>query len=111
MEKAFYRNTVHSLASTNACHLFIPTKRFEYTMSDRTRAALSVVRREEEDNDRNRDYEAEAQDFNDNAELPGNNDAADVVDGTAPREHAENAQTLAEGGADDGYTNEDDNDN
>lgn len=52
-------------------------------MSDRAKEALSVVRREEENNERDADYGAQAQDWNDNAELPGNNDAADWADGTA----------------------------
>lgn len=74
-------------------------------MSDRAREALSVVRREEENNERTTDYNAIAQEFNDNAELPGNNDAADVADGTAVGEHAQNAENLTAAGADYGYTN------
>ena len=74
-------------------------------MSDRAKEALSVVRREEENNERDADYGAQAQDWNDNAELPGNNDAADCADGTAVGEHGQNAENLAEVGADRGYTN------
>lgn len=73
-------------------------------MSDRAKEALSVVRREEENNERDADYGAQAQDWNDNAELPGNNDAADWADGTAVGEHGQNAENLAEVGADRGYT-------
>lgn len=73
-------------------------------MSDNTRKALSIVRREEENNANEIDYQGTAQDFNDNAELPGNNDAADA------EEHLQNAENLAEAGANHGYTDSNETD-
>ena len=73
--------------------------------SDKAKAALSVVRREEENNDRKaiEDAQTAAIDFNDDSALPGNNDAADIADGTARTEHARNAARLASVGASNGY--------
>lgn len=58
--------------------------------------SLSVVRREEEENARQAN--AEANDYQDNAEMPGNNEAADRAE-----QHQENADNLADIGADHGY--------
>jgi hypothetical protein len=60
--------------------------------------AASVVRREEEDNAKAADDEA--RDFQENADLPGNNEAADRAE-----EHQANADARAAAGADYGYTN------
>jgi len=64
--------------------------------SDANQAALSVVRREEED--RAREASDDAQRHNDEAQLPGNNDAADRAE-----EHQANADNLAAAGYGDGY--------
>ncbi|KAK8070240.1 hypothetical protein PG994_006856 [Apiospora phragmitis] len=61
-------------------------------MSDRTIEALSVIRREEENNAR--DESQNATEHQMNAELPGNNDSADQAD-----EHQQNADNLGEVGA------------
>ena len=61
-----------------------------------SKQALGVVRYEEEE--KARAANQEAQDFNNNAELPGNNDAADAAE-----EHQQNANNLAEAGANGGY--------
>ncbi|KAK8022040.1 hypothetical protein PG993_012807 [Apiospora rasikravindrae] len=65
-------------------------------MSDRAMEALSVVRREEENNARNKSQEATEQQMN--TELPGNNDSADQAD-----EHQHNADNLGEVGANAGW--------
>jgi hypothetical protein len=59
---------------------------------------LSIVRREEENNEANATDKAEALDHQANAELPSNNDAADRRDNTR-----ENAENLAKVGANHGY--------
>ncbi|ROW10440.1 hypothetical protein VMCG_01827 [Cytospora schulzeri] len=63
---------------------------------DQIKESLSVVRREEEENARQAN--AEANDYQDNAELPGSNEAADRA-----QQHQENADNLADVGADHGY--------
>lgn len=65
--------------------------------SDKTLAGLSVVRREEEN--AAKESRMEAMDISANAELPGNNDAVDAAE-----EHKQNADNLADVGANHGYT-------
>lgn len=64
-------------------------------MSDRTTEALSIVRREEEHNANV--TVPDANDHQQNAELPSNNDAVDVA------EHQQNADNLRDVGANAGH--------